>query len=109
MEDIHPRGGGARGRSVLECGRPKELRKKKACYFLNQTTKDEEKLWAVEKWKSKSRIPTFPPPRMPAAQGKKKAVYTKRLTHPPVVGDDPGPRLRVKFLGALQDDLDVRL
>jgi hypothetical protein len=30
----------------------------------------EEKLWAVEKWKSKNRIPTFPPPRMPAAQGK---------------------------------------
>jgi hypothetical protein len=34
--------------------------------------KDEEKLWAVEKWKSKSRISTFPPPRMPAAQGKKR-------------------------------------
>ena len=27
----------------------------------------------------------------------------------PVVGDDPGPRLRVTFLGALQNDLDVRL
>src|SRR6266542_835735 len=75
MEDIHPRGGGARGRSVLECGRSKELRKKKACCFLNQTTKDEEKLWAVEKWKSKSRIPTFPPPRMPAAQGKKRRLH----------------------------------
>src|SRR5580704_17048284 len=24
----------------------------------------------MEKWKSKIRIPTFPPPRMPAAQGK---------------------------------------
>ena len=36
----------------------------------------------MERWKSKTRISTFPPPRMPAAQGKKKAVYTKRLTHP---------------------------
>src|SRR5215467_12594273 len=27
----------------------------------------------------------------------------------PVIGDDPGPCLRVKFLGALQDDLDGRL
>ena len=27
----------------------------------------------------------------------------------PVVGDDSGPRFRVEFLGALQDDLDVRL
>src|SRR5215813_5240340 len=27
----------------------------------------------------------------------------------PVIGDDPGPYFRVKFLGALQDDLDVRL
>ncbi len=27
----------------------------------------------------------------------------------PVVGDDPGSRLRVKFLGPLQDDFDVRL
>ena len=26
-----------------------------------------------------------------------------------IVGDDPGPRLRVPFLGALQDDLDDRL
>src|SRR6266542_6258528 len=25
-----------------------------------------------------------------------------------VVGDDPGPRIRLKFLDALQDDLDVR-
>src|SRR6266498_3669024 len=83
MEDIHPRGGGARGRSVLECGRSKELRKKKACCFLNQTTKDEEKLWAVEKWKSKSRIPTFPPPRMPAAQGKKRRLH-KTLDAPPL-------------------------
>jgi len=33
-------------------------------------TEREEKLWAVEKWKSKNRIPTFPPPRKPAAQGK---------------------------------------
>src|SRR6266540_491536 len=89
MEDIHPRGGGARGRSVLECGRSKELRKKKACCFLNQTTKDEEKLWAVEKWKSKSRIPTFPPPRMPAAQGKKRRLH-KTLDAP---GHDNNGRL----------------
>ena len=27
----------------------------------------------------------------------------------PVVGDDPWLRLRVQFLGPLQDDLDVRL
>ena len=27
----------------------------------------------------------------------------------PVVGDDPGPRLRMKFLGPFQDDLYVRL
>src|SRR6266496_4557424 len=84
MEDIHPRGGGARGRSVLECGRSMELRKKKACCFLNQTTKDEEKLWAMEKWKSKSRIPTFPPPRMPAAQGKKRRLH-KTLDAPHVL------------------------
>jgi len=31
---------------------------------------NEEELWAMGKWKSKIRIPTFPPPRMPAAQGK---------------------------------------
>jgi hypothetical protein len=28
-----------------------------------------EKLWAMEKWKSNRRIPTFPQPRQPAAQG----------------------------------------
>jgi hypothetical protein len=33
-------------------------------------TKKREELWAMGKWKSKIRIPTFPPPRMPAAQGK---------------------------------------
>jgi len=36
----------------------------------------------VEKWKSKNRIPTFPPPRQPAAQGKNQAVYTNLLTRP---------------------------
>jgi len=30
-----------------------------------------KELGAVEKWKSKSRIPTFPPHRWPAAQGRK--------------------------------------
>src|SRR5450432_2487669 len=32
---------------------------------------DGEEMWTVEKWKSKNRIPTFPPPRQPAAQGTK--------------------------------------
>jgi hypothetical protein len=32
----------------------------------------QEELWAMEKSKSKNRISTFPPPRMPAAQGKEK-------------------------------------
>src|SRR3954452_3650093 len=43
-------------------------------------------MWAVENWKSKTRIPTFPPPRL-ACGARKKAVYTKRLTRPgePVV------------------------
>ena len=36
----------------------------------------------MEKWKSKNRIPTFPPPRQPAAQGKNQAVYTNLLTRP---------------------------
>jgi len=43
-------------------------------------------MWAMEKWESKTRIPTFPQPRQPAAQGKKPknktAVYTKPLTRP---------------------------
>src|SRR5205807_6360887 len=38
-------------------------------------------MWAVENWKSKTRIPTFPPPRL-ACGARKKAVYTKRLTRP---------------------------
>src|SRR5271156_137430 len=36
---------------------------------LSRTTPAEE-LGAVGKWKSKSRIPTFPPHRRPAAQGR---------------------------------------
>src|SRR5256885_15994911 len=44
----------------------------KGLLFFIVTDKDEEKLWALEKWKSKNRIPTFPPPRMPAAQGKER-------------------------------------
>jgi hypothetical protein len=46
---------------------------------LNQTTPAEE-LGAVEKWKSKSRIPTFPPHRWPAAQGRnsKKCIRCAR-------------------------------
>src|SRR5438128_995801 len=42
-------------------------------------------MWAVENWKSKTRIPTFPPPRL-ACGARKKAVYTKCLTRPPVGG-----------------------
>jgi hypothetical protein len=42
----------------------------KPIYELRNEDEEEEELWAVEKWKSKSRIPTFPPPRMPAALGK---------------------------------------
>ena len=38
--------------------------------ILELKTKNEEELWAMGKWKSKIRIPTFPPPRMSAAQGK---------------------------------------
>ena len=35
----------------------------------------------MEKWESKIRIPTFPPPRL-ACGARNKAVYTKRLTRP---------------------------
>ena len=31
-------------------------------YLLNRTIKKNRGVWAVEKWKSKTRIPTFPPP-----------------------------------------------
>jgi len=61
-----------RGGRVLRLAALGGAPKNKACCFFVVTQKDEEKLWAVEKWKSKSRIPTFPPPRMPAAQGKKR-------------------------------------
>src|ERR1035438_2212081 len=44
--------------------------RKNLLIILELKTKNEEELWAMEKWKSKIRIPTFPPPRMPAAQGK---------------------------------------
>ena len=44
--------------------------RKNLLIILKLKTKNEEELWAMEKWKSKIRIPTFPPPRMPAAQGK---------------------------------------
>src|ERR1700687_1953913 len=41
--------------------------------FPPRLTKQQERIliWAVEKWKSKSRIPTFPPPRKLQAQGRK--------------------------------------
>jgi hypothetical protein len=31
----------------------------------------QEEVWAMEKWKSKGGIPTFPQPRQPAAQGRR--------------------------------------
>jgi hypothetical protein len=50
------------------------------------------------KWKSKTRISTFPQPRPPAAQGKnvkknanRKAVYTKVLTPPAIPLTSTGP------------------
>lgn len=36
----------------------------------------------MEKWKSKIRIPTFPPPRLACGARKRTAVYTKHLTRP---------------------------
>ena len=42
----------------------------------------QEKLWALEKWKSKIRIPTFPPPRIACGARKRTAVYTELLTRP---------------------------
>jgi hypothetical protein len=60
-------------------------------YRERKTKKTPEELWAVEKWKSKFRIPTFPQPRQPAAQGRRartvahpKVVYTKFLTPPSI-------------------------
>src|ERR1035441_1299174 len=50
---------------------------------------------AVEKWKSKSRIPTFPPPRQPAAQGE--LPHRQRGTTAQRV--DPG---RLRLLGWLR-------
>src|SRR6185437_15200479 len=52
----------------------------------SQSQKQEFFMGAVEKWKSKPRISTFPLPRQPAAQGKNRdpnlAVYTNYLTRP---------------------------
>jgi hypothetical protein len=56
----------AEGRTAL--GWPKT--EKQHPNNLRNEDQNEEELWAVEKWKSKNRIPTFPPPRMPAALGK---------------------------------------
>src|ERR1019366_5438006 len=33
-------------------------------------------IWAVQKWKSKSRIPTFTPPQAPQAQGRESGQIT---------------------------------
>src|SRR5260370_35697510 len=33
-------------------------------------------IWAVQKWKSESRIPTFAPPRQPQAQGRQSEQIT---------------------------------
>ena len=61
----------------------------KRLYRDSKNEKRPEEVWAVEKWKSKIRIPTFPQPRQPAAQGRRsrrvaspKVVYTKVLTPP---------------------------
>ena len=52
----------------------------------NHQIKDEgqkqETLWALEKWKSKIRIPTFHPARIACGVRKRTAVYTKLLTRP---------------------------
>ena len=40
------------------------------------------KMWAVEKWKSKTRIPTFPPPRQPAA-ARKRTKFMDEPSGPP--------------------------
>src|SRR5690349_11283480 len=37
------------------------------CFRQNSKQEKKRKVWAMEKWKSKTRIPTFPPPRQPAA------------------------------------------
>ena len=81
--------------------------------FLNEDDKDqtEELLWAMEKWKSKTRIPTFPQPRQPAAQGRT-AVYTKRLTRPQHLLKWMTSAMRSKlepfkkFVGMLRSHLD---
>src|SRR5580704_14593351 len=51
----------------------------------------------MEKWKSKIRIPTFPPPRMPAAQGKNGRLHktldtsaARRPDHPAALLLRPG-------------------
>jgi hypothetical protein len=44
-----------------------------------------ENCWAVENWKSKSGIPTFPPPRQPTAARKKPFTEQKTGT----VSDGP--------------------
>jgi hypothetical protein len=40
----------------------------------NSSQKKNREVWAVEKWKSKTGISTFPPPRQPAA-ARKTTIY----------------------------------
>ena len=74
--------------------------RKNLLIILKLKTKNEEELWAMEKWKSKIRIPTFPPPRMPAAQGKNGRLHktldpSEPLEISPQDGEIPTfPRLR---------------
>ena len=53
----------------------------------NHQIKDEgqkqEKLWALEKWKSKTRIPTSPPPRI-ACGARKRTPFTQTLDAPSI-------------------------
>src|ERR1035437_10289171 len=45
------------------------------CLRQNSRQAKNRELWAVEKWKSKTGIPTFPPPRPPAAARKKPILW----------------------------------
>src|ERR1019366_3408613 len=45
------------------------------CLRQNSRQAKNREVWAVEKWKSKTRIPIFPPPRPPAAARKKPILW----------------------------------
>ena len=48
-----------------------------------QPETETEKLWTVEKWKSKTGIPTFPPPRI-ACGARKKPADCRNFLLPPI-------------------------